>query len=259
LAPWGKKSGYSKPGRFLLLAFPDFRIPYPDGLVPGTTYYWRIDEVNDANVASPWKGNVWSFTIPPKIAYNPDPPDGARFVDTDVELSWTAGFGAKLHTIYFGDNFDDVNNATVGIPHGISTYTPGSLELDKKYYWRVDEFDGIATHKDDVWSFRTTLPGLGKVIYETWQNIPGTDLDALKDDPRYPGSPTSVEELTSFGIDEDMDDYGGRIHGWLYVPTTGDYTFWLASDDEGELWLSTDGDPSNVVRIAREPSWAPYS
>jgi hypothetical protein len=43
----------------LILGFPGF--PLPDGLVPGTTYYWRIDEVNDANAASPWKGDVWSF------------------------------------------------------------------------------------------------------------------------------------------------------------------------------------------------------
>ena len=26
------------------------------------TYYWRIDEVNEADTNSPWKGNVWSFT-----------------------------------------------------------------------------------------------------------------------------------------------------------------------------------------------------
>ncbi len=37
---------------------------FPDGLVPGTTYYWRIDEVNDADPNSPWKGDVWSFTVP---------------------------------------------------------------------------------------------------------------------------------------------------------------------------------------------------
>ena len=45
-----------------------FGYPYPDGLVPGTTYYWRIDEVNDADPNSPWKGKGWSFTIPPKKA-----------------------------------------------------------------------------------------------------------------------------------------------------------------------------------------------
>ena len=31
-------------------------------LALGQTYYWRIDEVNDANIDSPWKGKVWSFT-----------------------------------------------------------------------------------------------------------------------------------------------------------------------------------------------------
>jgi hypothetical protein len=132
-----------------------FGFPYPDGLVPGTTYYWRIDEVNDTDPNSPWKGDVWSFTVPPRTAYNPEPADGAEFVPPDVELIWTAGFGAKLHTIYFGDNFDDVNNASEGPSQTDTTYTPGTLELDKTYYWRVDEFDGTATYKGDVWSFRT--------------------------------------------------------------------------------------------------------
>jgi len=31
----------------------------------GQTYYWRIDEVNDLEVGSPWKGDVWSFTVEP--------------------------------------------------------------------------------------------------------------------------------------------------------------------------------------------------
>ncbi|MHC4071237.1 MAG: LamG-like jellyroll fold domain-containing protein, partial [Planctomycetota bacterium] len=74
--------------------FPGF--PYPDGLVPGTTYYWRVDEVNEADPNSPWKGDVWSFTVPPKKAYNPNPGDGARFVDLNPTLGWTAGFGRSL-------------------------------------------------------------------------------------------------------------------------------------------------------------------
>jgi hypothetical protein len=73
----------------------------------------------------------------------------------DVELSWTEGFGSKLHTIYFGDNFDEVSNATGGSPQGTATYSPGPLELAKTYYWRVDEFDVVETHKGDVWSFIT--------------------------------------------------------------------------------------------------------
>jgi len=139
----------------LIVGFPGF--PYPDGLVPGTTYYWRVDEVNDANDLSPWKGDIWSFWIPPRTAYGHNPADEVKFIDPDVELSWTGGFGAKLHTVYFGNNFDDVNSAVVGIPQPATTYTPGTLELDKVYYWRIDEFDGVNTHKGDVLSF-ITLP-----------------------------------------------------------------------------------------------------
>jgi len=138
---------------FLVVGFPGFA--YPDGLVPGTTYYWRIDEVNDTEPNSPWKGDVWSFTIPPKTAYLPDPADDAELVNPDGRLSWTAGFSAKLHTVYFGDNFDEVSNATGGLPQGTTTYTPGTLKMAKTYYWRVDEFDPPATHKGNVWSFTT--------------------------------------------------------------------------------------------------------
>jgi len=140
---------------YQVVGFPGF--PAPEGLQPGTTYYWRVDEVNDANAASPWKGNVWSFSIPPNKAYNPDPADGSKYIDPNVILSWNAGMDAKLHHLYFGDNFDDVNSAVVGQPLTDTTYTPGTLALEKTYYWRVDEFDGITTHKGDVWNF-TIMP-----------------------------------------------------------------------------------------------------
>jgi len=141
---------------FYVAGFPGFA--YPDGLVPGTTYYWRIDEVDDADPDSPWKGDVWSFSIPPKTAYSPDPADGTEIADVNAPiLSWAAGFGAKLHTVYFGDDFDTVSNAVSGMPSGLTTYNPGPLELEKVYYWRVDEFDAVETHKGDVWTF--TTPG----------------------------------------------------------------------------------------------------
>ena len=145
-------------GTFLVVGFPGF--PYPDGLVPGTTYYWRVDEVNDTEPNSPWKGDVWSFSIPPKTAYFPEPADGAESVAPDAKLKWTSGYGGKLHTVYFGDNFDDVSNAAGGLPQGTLTYSPGALKMAKTYYWRVDEFDAIATYKGNVWNF-TTVGAVG--------------------------------------------------------------------------------------------------
>ena len=128
----------------------------PDGLIPGTTYYWRIDEV-DADGTTKNKGDIWSFRIPPRTAYDPNPADGAEFVDPNTTLSWAPGFEAKLHTVYFGDNFDDVNNVSGGPSQESTIYTPDLLELEKVYYWRVDEYDGVATYKGDVWGF--TTPG----------------------------------------------------------------------------------------------------
>jgi hypothetical protein len=149
-----------------VVGFPGF--PFPDGLVPAETYYWRIDEV-EADGTTTHKGIVWSFMVPPKTAYLPDPADAGEAVELDATLSWTPGFVAKLHTVYFGESFDEVSNAAGGLPQGAATFNPGPLELAKTYYWRVDEFDPPATHKGDVWSFiaqgavGTSVPAKGAV------------------------------------------------------------------------------------------------
>ncbi|MFC1604411.1 LamG-like jellyroll fold domain-containing protein, partial [Planctomycetota bacterium] len=239
---------------FLVAGFPGY--PFPEGLVPGTTYYWRIDEVNEADSNSPWKGDVWSFWVPSKKAYDLSPSDGTMFVDPNVMLTWSTGFGSVLHTVYFGEDFDTINNATGGSPVGLVGYNPGPLEFNKTYYWRVDEFDGQNVHKGDVLSFTTTIPGLGEIAMERWDNIPGDDLPSLTGSSNYPNNPDVTERLTSFSSDLDLDNYGGRIHGWLYAPGTGNYTFWLCADNNGELWLSTDDDSTNVRLIAQESNYS---
>ncbi len=115
---------------YKIVGFPGFA--YPDGLIPGTTYYWRIDEIDADNTVV--MGEVWSFMIPSKTAHNPSPLDGGMYVGLDVQLSWAAGLGARTHTVYFGDNFDDVNNAFGGVSQTATTYAPGPLEMEKTYY-----------------------------------------------------------------------------------------------------------------------------
>lgn len=142
---------------FSIVGLPGFS--YPEGLIPGTTYYWRIDEVNDSDPNSPWQGPVWSFTIPPKKAFNPYPADGSESVEPNIVLGWEAGFSSVFHTVYVGDNLDNVINAVEGLLLTQTTYDPGILESGKTYYWRIDEFDGIETHKGDIWSFSTLAIG----------------------------------------------------------------------------------------------------
>jgi hypothetical protein len=180
---------------FIVAGFPGF--PYPDGLVPGTTYYWRIDEVNAPPDEAVYKGKVWSFSIPPKTAYNPDPPYGAEFVDPDATFSWTGGYGAKLHTIYMGTSFDEVNDAAGGAPQGTATYSPGPLELEKVYYWRVDEFDAVETYKGDIWAF--TTPG---AVGNPQPANSAVDVQMISTLSWTPADNAASHELY-FGTDED--------------------------------------------------------
>jgi regulation of enolase protein 1 (concanavalin A-like superfamily) len=126
-------------------------------LETGKTYYWRVDEV-EANGVTVHTGPVWSFTVSPKMASNPVPPNGTRFVVTNATLTWTAGAGSTQHHIYIGNNLQDVQAGTGGTDKGTvetAAFVPDSLETGKTYYWRVDEFDGTATYTGEVWYFRT--------------------------------------------------------------------------------------------------------
>ncbi|MHC4560510.1 MAG: LamG domain-containing protein, partial [Planctomycetota bacterium] len=226
--------------------FPGF--PYPEGLVPGATYYWRIDEVEADGTKI--EGDVWSFMVPSKSAYNPNPADGGMYVDPDVELSWTAGFAAKLHTVYFGDNFDEVNNATGGLPLAATTYTPGTLEMDKTYYWRVDEFDAINTYKGNVWSF-STLP-----IFEMadpnlvgwWKFDEGSgdialDFSGYGNDGELRGTTERVDGILGGALDLTGDDYV-VIDGVVDDITSTNITLsiWIKSTqgNQGDMFAAND-------------------
>jgi hypothetical protein len=261
---------------YFVVGFPGY--PYPDGLVPGTTYYWRIDEVNEADPNSPWKGNVWSFSIPPKTAYYPDPADGAEFVELNVQLTWTKGFGAKLHYIVLGEDYDVVSNAVMGVPNGTTTYNPGPLKLAKTFYWRVDEFDGVQTHKGEVWSFTTlgavsgpnpadgaidikpsvVLKWVAGAVAASHDVYFGLDSDAVanatKSSPEYKGPKALGEESYAPGklllettyywrVDEVNDtspDSPWEGNVWSF--TTGD--FFVIDDfedydaDENQIWYT---------------------
>ena len=239
---------------YYVAGFPGFA--YPEGLVPGTTYYWRIDEVNEANPESPWKGDVWSFSVPPKTAYNPDPADGAQFVDPNtVRLSWTAGFGAILHTVYFGDNYDEVDNASGGAPSGITTYNPGTLEVEKVYYWRVDEFDAVETHKGDVWSFTTPgavgnpNPAYGATDVGINATLSWTPSDSAASHQLYFGMDKAAVRSAGAGAPEDKGSIslGDESYdpGLLEANTT---YYWRVDEVDaqgntsiGPLWIFTTG------------------
>ena len=149
----------------------------------GVTYYWRVDEVDAAGKVS--AGAVWSFSTPSPKAYSPLPLNSGKYAPTDVTLTWTAGYGAVFHTVYFGTSLADVNNASGGKGQAATTYTPaGPLAKGTTYYWRVDEVGAPPTStvvKGNVWSF-TTMADIAitdPALVGWWTFDEGTGTKAL--------------------------------------------------------------------------------
>jgi hypothetical protein len=121
-----------------------------------TTYYWRIDEFRMPSTFT--KGNVWRFTCADfEKAAHPAPSDGATNV-FPAELTWTPGIYAVTHNVYFGTDFNDVNDRLI-LPDNVGTnvYPLTGLTFDTTYYWRVDEVNGLGVpYPGDLWRFTIT-------------------------------------------------------------------------------------------------------
>lgn len=86
----------------------------------------------------------------------------------------------------------------------------------------------------------------GKLQWEVWRNFTGTLDNVPTDTP-----PDHVADLTTFETPQYFaNSYASRAYGYICPPQTGDYVFYLASDDGSRLFLSTDASPVNKVKIA---------
>jgi hypothetical protein len=207
------------------------------GLIPGTTYYWRVDEVEIDGVTI-HKGDVWSFTAAPLTAYDPVPRDGAKWIATDSDLSWSAGATAIKHDVYFGTDQAAVANGTGGTlkssQQTTKTYDPGAMAQDTTYYWRIDEYDsGGAKYPGKVFSFTTIGANAGiRGYYFKNMNLTGAAA-MVRIDPAInfnwagggPGAP--------IGIDQFSVRWAGAVEALYSEP----YRFEGRTDDGYRMWL----------------------
>ena len=236
----------------------------PEILDIGTNYYWRIDEVNESYVPGPndpnvppdyrWKGTVWNFRTE-GMALNPYPGNGAQGIPIDAILSWTPGFDADTHDVYFGTDFDDVNdsNTTVYIGNqGANTLSP-TLVPDVTYYWRIDEVNYV-TVRGDIWSF-TTSPFIVVDDMDSYANIAAIQ-DVWLD---YWTINSAAEVSVETAIAEDGNSMGllfdntykltGNIYGSWTEASISDLVIGSDWNKIGAkaLYLTFYGDPTNVV------------
>ena len=107
----------------------------------------------------------------------------------------------------------------------------------------------------------------GSISYALYDGIgSGSTVADLTNNARFPRDPTAEKQMPTFAGDTDRaDSYGSVIRGYLIPPTSGSYTFWIASDDASDLLMSTTTNPATMTRIAYVTSytspqqWSTYS
>jgi len=78
-----------------------------------------------------------------ETAKDPYPDNASVDVPRDTILRWSPGAYAGQHDVYFGTDFNDVNEATTASPEfkgnqTETTYALDRLEFAETYYWRID-------------------------------------------------------------------------------------------------------------------------
>ncbi len=97
----------------------------------------------------------------------------------------------------------------------------------------------------------SALGTTGGVRQEVWTGIPGTSLSAIP----VNNPPSQTHVLTQLQGTQTGNDYGSRIRGFITAPSTGRYTFFFTSDDQGEFWLSNTELEQDLTRLARVDTW----
>jgi len=177
---------------------------------------------------------------PVELAYGPSPANEATDVPREVVLSWEQGeFAAPTngHKVYFGESFDDVNDATGSVAQTAASYAlPERLDFGTTYYWRVDEVNAPPTSqiefKGEVWQF-TTEP----IAYP----IDGNNITATA------SSTNSAEE----GPENTINSSGLDANGLHSTEPVG---MWLSSAlDPNAAWLQYEFD--RVYKLHQMQVW----
>ncbi|HUT28853.1 MAG TPA: S8 family serine peptidase [Sedimentisphaerales bacterium] len=189
------------------------------GTSPAVYFNGIIDDVRvyDRALAAEEVWQLYQDGLAPK-AFRPNPADGATEVNPHIVLGWSPGGYALSHDVYFGTDYNDVNDAnTTDLEAFVgnrdsNSWDPCGLEYGSTYYWRVDEQSASGTAEGDVWSF-TTWGEPNLYLVGWWQFDEGdgnTAYDSAGDnDGNLVGDPCRVPGYVgTYALDLDgIDDY----------------------------------------------------
>ncbi len=183
---------------------------------------------------------------------------------TVTRSSWSAagplGIGGNAGSGRFKGSIDEVRiwHGQVRDASQLQAFRDQTLVAGQKGlvgYWSFDQLDGDKF--TDVSGFRRDLEEFGATL-STYNGVnPGT-LAKLYTMPDWtaqkPATLRMVGSMAAVPSLPNLDYVGIRLQALLVPPLSGKYTFWIAADDQAELFVSTDENPANKVRLASVPS-----
>ncbi|MDO6433213.1 ExeM/NucH family extracellular endonuclease [Flavitalea sp. BT771] len=165
-------------------------------------------------------------------------------ITLSADASATNGVITRVEFYDHGVKFLTDSTAPYSIVN--SDAAPGSYVLTAKAF----DSNGDSAISGAVHVTITGCKPTGLLTGEGYTNIPGTQVADLTGNPAYPYHPSITAQLSTFEYANVGDNYGGRVSGFICAPLTGNYTFYIASDDQAGLYLSTDDDTAHKVLIA---------
>jgi hypothetical protein len=212
----------------------------------------EIDEV-EAYLDGKWLRDP-DDTGPPTVPQDFAVYAGAAF----AHLSWSASTDDSGQVVYRVERNGEVIAGSVSSLN----YVDRSVSPDSTYTYSVRAADLSNNVSDPSPSIEVSTKSLemtvGSVKAEFYTGISGTAITDLTSAAKYPNEPDAVLIFPSLETPSGWgDNYGARVSGWFLPPQSARYVFFLASDDQGHFYLSTDASPANLHLVAVEPGWNP--
>ena len=181
--------------------------------------------------------------------------DAARRLDVLANDSRLEGGPLLL-----ADVTQPAHGAVVANSDGSVNYTPsaGYVGNDSFTYSVTSTVGGSGGARVFVEVVNTNVP-TGNLLVEYWNNIgSGKAVTDLTDHTNFPNNPT-VKYYTNSPFElrtNYADSYGSRVRAQFVAPANGDYRFWIAANDGGELWFSPNRNAADKTIIAYQTSWS---
>jgi hypothetical protein len=154
-----------------------------------------------------------------------------------------------------------VNSATLGAGGTSVTLSTSAQTENTIYTVTVSGVQDLAENfiENGTISFRSFVVGGGGVVFERYNgNSGGNVIQTLLNNPKFPNSPDVTSIVTSFNVgvgegDNFGDNYGGRMRALFIPQVSGNYIFYISSDDASVLYINPNGpNAAGKVKVQEE-------